>query len=101
MPISSDEFYEKGTKPKQRRVQSAIVKVLRANDKLAFSSAELSELVGTRRESVNQALRALEARGKIIRGYVRRNKRDVVFAKIKSEEEKEKEESNGKSDRKA
>ncbi len=85
MPISSKEFEEKGMVPKQRRVQEAIEKILASNPDKAFSSEELEELVQTRRESINQAIRALERKQKVIRGLIEQNKRRVMYVKIKPE----------------
>lgn len=86
MPITVDEF-KKGVQPNKRNVQGRILAVLSENQQLAFSSKELEEITGARRESINQALRALEDKDLINRGLMIENKRLVMYASIKREED--------------
>ena len=84
MPISEKDFNEKGRSPKKRRIQERIIEVLSKNPNHAFSSIELEEICKARRESINQALRSLEQKGKIKRGtiYNEVSKRNVMYAQI-------------------
>ena len=87
MPIEAREFDSLGRKPQKKKIQERILMVLRENPKTAFSSKELEEICETRRESINQSLRALEAKGKIVRGtiYDKQTRRNVMYAKSKEE----------------
>jgi len=87
MPIDIKKFESTGEVPKREYVQENILRILGANPDKAFSSVELENALDTRRQSINQALRALEAQGKIKRGFVEQNKRNVCFAKIVIQEQ--------------
>jgi len=87
MPISLGKFNTEGEKPKREFVQENIYRVLLANPDKAFSSIELEDMLDTRRQSINQSLRALESRGLIDRKFVEENRRNVCYAKLKKKEE--------------
>ncbi len=82
LPIPSDRFKREGKPPQRREVQKTILKWLEANPDQAFSSKELEDIVETRRESINQALRTLEDKELILRGMIEENRRLVTYANI-------------------
>jgi len=88
MPIDMEKFKSDGETPKREYIQENIIRILETNPTQAFSSVELENALDTRRQSVNQALRALEARGLIKRGFVEQNKRLVCFARLTTQEER-------------
>lgn len=86
MPIKVEEFETAGYNPAKEFIQENIMRVLRANPTKAFSSIELENMLDTRRQSINQALRSLDAKGLIIRGFINENKRSVCYARLNLEE---------------
>jgi Fic family protein len=82
MPIPITQWND-GTEPKRKKLQVNILKILEANPDKALSSIDFENIFNTRRQSINQALRALEAKGKITRGFVKENQRYVCYAAIK------------------
>jgi len=88
MPLDIKEFEQKGETPKREYIQENILRILEANPEQAFSSVELENALDTRRQSINQALRALEAKGLTKRGFVEQNKRQVCFVRLSTEEER-------------
>ena len=84
MPIGKQAFDEDGKEPTKKVIQSNILKILRKNPDVAISSKEFENILNVRRQSINQALRALERKGKIKRGLVKEGKRYVVYARLES-----------------
>ena len=89
MPINIGKFSSEGEEPKREFIQENILRILRANPDNAFSSIELEDMLDTRRQSINQALRALDSKGLIDRKFVEENKRNVCYAKLRKEETNE------------
>lgn len=81
MPIKKEDF-EEGTEPSKKVIQENILKILKKNPKVAISSKEFENILNVRRQSINQALRALERKGKIIRGLIKEGKRYIVYARL-------------------
>jgi len=88
MPIRMEQFKSEGSKPKHEFVQENIIRILEANPEKAFSAIELENALDTRRQSIHQALRALEAKGKVKRGFIEQNRRQVVYVRLTTEEER-------------
>ena len=82
MPIGKEAFEEDGKEPKKKVVQSNILKVLKKNPGVAISTKEFENILNVRRQCINQALRALERKGKIKRGLVKEGKRYVIYARL-------------------
>lgn len=86
MPIKVEVFENAGHNPAKEFIQENIMRVLRANPHKAFSSVELENMLDVRRQSINQALRSLDAKGWIKRGFIMENKRSVCYARLNTEE---------------
>ena len=80
-PIDSKDFEKKGKRPKRKKIQINILKILAANPTQALSSKELEEILGVIRQEVHQGLRALDEKGFVERGAVR-DSRTVYYATI-------------------
>lgn len=82
MPIGKDAFDEDGREPKKKVIQGNILKILKKNPSVAISSKEFENILNARRQSINQALRALERKGRIKRGLVKEGKRYIAYARL-------------------
>lgn len=82
MPIDKHTF-EGGVAPKRKKLQINIVKILQKNPQVAISSIEFENILNTRRQAINQALRSLEGKRIIERGYVKDGSRHVTYVRIK------------------
>ena len=83
MTITAELFKNEGREQTKRRpLQKNILLLLRANPDKAISSKEFENGFNVRRQSVHQALRALEEKGLIERGLIQEGKRHVVYATI-------------------
>lgn len=85
MVVDNFEFIEQGTEPKKRRTQYKIIKILKANEDLAFSMSDLQEIIGVRRQGIVQAIKALENRGEVIVGMIHEDNHLVMYTTIKEE----------------
>jgi len=79
MPIEMEDFVE-GELPKKKIIQKNILLILKRNRKVAISTREFEGILNTRRQNVNQALRALERKGLIKRGVIKEGSRSVIYA---------------------
>lgn len=83
MTITAERFKNEGRDSQKRRpLQKNILRLLQANPDQAISSKELENGFNTRRQSIHQALRALEEKGLIKRGLVKEGNRLVIYATI-------------------
>lgn len=82
MPIKIEAFEEDGKEPKKKVIQVNILKILQRNPGVAISSIEFENILNVRRQSINQAMRALERKGKIKRGLVKEGKRYIAYARL-------------------
>ena len=85
MSIDIGKFKQDGKEPGRDVVKENILRILRANVELAFSSKELESMIDARRQTIHQSLRSLESEGLITRRFVEENKRQVCYAKYNKE----------------
>jgi len=83
LTVSVERFKNEGYEVQKRKpLQKNILKLLRANPDQAISSKEMENGFNVRRQSIHQALRALEEKGLIERGLVLEGKRRIIYATI-------------------
>ena len=84
-PITEMEF-KQGNDPAGKTLQVDILAVLQQNPSVAISAVELENMFNKRRQVIHQALKALESKGLVIRGFVKERNRNVCYVTLRTED---------------